>query len=195
MSYLGEYVLTLDKNYRPVSVITARNAMCLLCKDAAVALDDHYNTYSFDDWTVYGEMVEDDDSRHFIEGARKKFLVPDIILLRSFALKEARHMHVRYSRKKLFIRDGYTCLYCGDKLTVSKLTMDHIVPRSQGGRKTWGNSATACGPCNSKKDNRTPEEANMPLLKEAATPENDPVLFFWFVPESKRKKWKDFIKV
>ncbi|MFC4700751.1 HNH endonuclease [Glaciecola siphonariae] len=64
----------------------------------------------------------------------------------------------------LFRRDSNTCLYCGDTFSTVKLTRDHIIPRSRGGKNTWTNSATACKRCNHAKGARTPEEANMKLL-------------------------------
>jgi hypothetical protein len=64
----------------------------------------------------------------------------------------------------LFRRDDNTCLYCGDTFSIQKLTRDHIIPRSRGGKNSWTNAATACRRCNHAKGARTPEEANMKLL-------------------------------
>lgn len=64
----------------------------------------------------------------------------------------------------LFARDNYTCLYCGNHFKSSQLTLDHIVPSSRGGKKTWTNSASACKRCNVVKGARTPEEAHMELI-------------------------------
>jgi len=64
----------------------------------------------------------------------------------------------------LFRRDQYICAYCGDEFTPAKLTRDHIHPQSRGGRNGWMNVVSACKPCNVRKDNKTPEEAHMPLL-------------------------------
>jgi len=71
---------------------------------------------------------------------------------------------------KLFQRDERTCLYCGERFSPADLTRDHVVPTSRGGRDAWGNVVTACKPCNNRKDNRTPEEAGMPLLALPYTP-------------------------
>ena len=64
----------------------------------------------------------------------------------------------------LFGRDNYTCLYCGKQFKSSQLTLDHIIPRSRGGKKTWMNAATSCKRCNLLKAARTPEEAGMSLI-------------------------------
>lgn len=64
----------------------------------------------------------------------------------------------------LFRRDHFICAYCGNEFQPSRLTRDHIIPRSRGGSNNWMNVVTACKSCNTHKDNRTPEEAHMPLL-------------------------------
>jgi 5-methylcytosine-specific restriction endonuclease McrA len=62
--------------------------------------------------------------------------------------------------------DKYLCQYCGDQFPHKELTLDHVMPVSRGGPKSWKNLVAACHKCNHKKGNRTPEEANMPLLSE-----------------------------
>ena len=79
------------------------------------------------------------------------------------------------SNHNLFDRDGRRCLYCGRteaqvRRGGHRLTRDHVVPVSRGGRDTWRNVATACEPCNNRKADRTPDEAGMPLLAEPRTP-------------------------
>jgi hypothetical protein len=68
------------------------------------------------------------------------------------------------SNRILFARDRHICLYCGQRFPARELTRDHVVPASRGGRDVYSNLATACRACNSRKDDRTPEEARMPLL-------------------------------
>lgn len=67
------------------------------------------------------------------------------------------------TRRMLFIRDNHTCAYCGSVLPDSKLEMEHVTPASKGGRTSWTNIVSACRPCNSRKDNKTPAEAGMKL--------------------------------
>jgi len=67
-------------------------------------------------------------------------------------------------KAKLFRRDRHTCAYCGEVFTERDLSCDHVRPQSRGGGWTWMNLVTACGPCNGRKADRTPEEARMPLL-------------------------------
>lgn len=78
------------------------------------------------------------------------------------------------SKRNIIIRDNYTCQYCGKQLP--KLTIDHIHPKSRGGPNTWENLVAACAKCNGTKADRTPEEANMKLLRKPFKP-NDYMMF------------------
>ncbi len=77
----------------------------------------------------------------------------------------------------LFQRDGYLCLYCGDKFHYRELSRDHVTPFSQGGQDTWTNVVTACVRCNNFKAGRTPEEAGMALLAIPFTPTRAEYIF------------------
>ena len=70
----------------------------------------------------------------------------------------------------MFVRDEYTCQYCGDKLGKKSCTVDHIIPKSQGGKNKWENTVTCCFDCNNKKDRHLPSECGMVLLKKPLTP-------------------------
>ena len=70
----------------------------------------------------------------------------------------------RPTRKNIFDRDKAVCQYCSAQLVYSKATVDHILPRSRGGKNTWSNLVLSCAPCNTKKGNKTPHEAGMTLL-------------------------------
>jgi 5-methylcytosine-specific restriction endonuclease McrA len=81
---------------------------------------------------------------------------------------------VRFSRINVLTRDGFRCQYCGVKQLARDLTLDHVVPRSQGGAATWTNIVAACRACNGKKANRTPEQAGMKLLSRPVRPKTLP---------------------
>ncbi|MEM1251669.1 MAG: HNH endonuclease [Cyanobacteria bacterium P01_H01_bin.21] len=83
------------------------------------------------------------------------------------------------NRREILRRDGHTCQYCGSH---RQLTLDHVMPRSQGGAHTWENVVTACAPCNSRKGSRTPEAADMPLKRHPKAPMHPVIAFaeqFW----------------
>jgi 5-methylcytosine-specific restriction endonuclease McrA len=87
---------------------------------------------------------------------------PAVIQYNARIVKQSRKP--RYSRNALFVRDGGACQYCGVHLKKSAATVDHIVPRAQGGRTNWENVALSCQTCNHRKADRTPQQAGMPLL-------------------------------
>lgn len=76
----------------------------------------------------------------------------------------------KFSRKNVYLRDNYTCQYCGKRFSPNDLTFDHIVPRCHGGKTTWDNIVTACKTCNGKKGGKTLEEAHMHLLNQPFVP-------------------------
>ena len=77
---------------------------------------------------------------------------------------------VRFSRANIFARDGFTCQYCGERRTSKELTYDHLLPKSRGGRTEWTNIVTCCIPCNLRKDDHTPDECGMRLLRPPVKP-------------------------
>lgn len=98
-------------------------------------------------------------------GERSSITANSIIALRGPAYAAAHMHHVPpLSNRELFHRDRHMCAYCGTMLSSQRLTRDHVVPLSRGGRDTWMNVVTACRHCNQKKGCRTPERAGMELL-------------------------------
>lgn len=119
--------------------------------------------------TVY-ETFEDE-----VKSQSRTFKIPAVIGL----LKMVPYKHsgrVTLSKLNLLIRDGFTCQYCGRELRPYTVTVDHIVPVSRGGARDWMNVVAACKPCNGKKDNRTPDEAHMPLRGKPWVPTRKVVL-------------------
>lgn len=118
--------------------------------------------------------------------------LPSVISLKEYVPTAPRAAFTRFN---VFLRDGFTCQYCGTRLPAHDLTFDHVVPRSKGGRTTWDNVVAACGPCNMRKANRTPREASMPLRKPAIEP-----TAHWlrnvgrsFPPGYLHESWRDFL--
>lgn len=109
-----------------------------------------------------------------IRSACDEFEVPAIIRLLSRVKRP--HRPPRFTRRVLFNRDGWKCVYCGKKLTALDATVDHIVPRSHGGRTSWKNCVTSCKPCNKRKADRTPAEAGMRL---GVVPKNPNPYHIW----------------
>jgi 5-methylcytosine-specific restriction endonuclease McrA len=106
---------------------------------------------------------------------------------------------VLWSRRRVLIRDGYRCIYCGAGvgerhrgrvLTRGDFTVEHLIPRSRGGRNTWGNTACACRWCNNRKADRTPHEAGLRLLWEPKRPRVNYLVVSGDVPA----EWKTYLR-
>jgi hypothetical protein len=97
-------------------------------------------------------------------GERSEFITSSIVMIRGRHRIPLGHAHVGLTKHRLFIRDRQICAYCGNRFVETELTVEHIVPVSRGGRHEWTNVVTACRSCNTRKGNRRPEEANMPLI-------------------------------
>jgi 5-methylcytosine-specific restriction endonuclease McrA len=105
----------------------------------------------------------------FARSARSNLKLPSVLRLKSY-VKPRGTGAVRFCRENVYIRDNFTCQYCGDRLSAKQLTLDHVVPASKNGKKIWTNVVSACRSCNQRKANRTPLTANMPLLSEPKVP-------------------------
>lgn len=141
-------VLVLNASYEPLNIVSVRRAIVLLLKEKA-------------------ELVE--AARAKIRAERMHMDVPLVIRLVTY-VPIPRRLPLPLSRRTVLARDMYACQYCGTQPGRTELTIDHIVPRSRGGVTSWENVVTACGPCNRRKGNRTPDEANMRLLSTPSRP-------------------------
>jgi len=96
--------------------------------------------------------------------------LPSVVRLLRYARIVTRFGFVRCTRRNVLLRDSYQCQYCGVKCRPGAITIDHVVPRSRGGKTTWTNVVAACHPCNRKKGSRPLEKSGMNLLKVPRRP-------------------------
>jgi hypothetical protein len=157
-------VLVLNSDYTPINVTTVFKGFKLVDKGKAEILK------AGDNPIIAGE---------------KEFLRPLIIRLYNYV--KFRFHKLKINRNRLFRRDNYACVYCGNK---RNLTVDHVIPKSRGGQNTWLNLVTCCSHCNRVKDNRTPEEAGMRFLKQPY----EPSIFSEVVNPSIESVWQEFKK-
>jgi 5-methylcytosine-specific restriction endonuclease McrA len=114
---------------------------------------------------ITGKAVPLENYPDLVRSQRLAFHLPAVVVMRyQVRTQRRRQLFDAPSRKAVFIRDGFRCQYCGLRVSMRTGTRDHVMPRSRGGADTLSNVVTACVPCNTRKDNRTPSEANMPLL-------------------------------
>ena len=134
----GYRVLLLDKSFRPLRALNWRRAILL-------------------DLAGRVEVLQYYERK--IRTASASFSMPAV--MRSPNWVERSPQVVALTRRNVLLRDGNTCVYCGFVGVGRELTIDHVLPRSRGGRSAWENLVAACGPCNRRKGDRTPEEAGM----------------------------------
>ncbi|CAN5818024.1 HNH endonuclease [soil metagenome] len=166
MSALSGHVLVLNQDYRAVAVCSVERAVILVLLHKA-------------------ELVAALPDRA-VRSAREAYPWPSVVRLKMF-------VHVPYkgillSRRNVFRRDGHRCQYCG---AGDRLTLDHVMPRSRSGKDAWDNLVTACVPCNNRKGNQTPEEANMPLKRKPFRPSY--VMFFRDYVGTLEDSWKPYL--
>lgn len=132
-----------------------------------------------------------------VRSATASWQLPAVVVMR-YQVKTGRKRRIFDvpSRKVVFIRDSFTCQYCGTRLTMASGTRDHVIPRSRGGADVLTNVVAACMPCNTRKDNRTPEEAGMRLRSKprALTEEEKLRCLLRTVRRSERSTWLDCLR-
>ena len=132
------------------------------------------------------EVIEYDESHIIRTIGGLEFFLPKIIRLLNMVKVPFHYGEEHFSRDGVIRRDENTCGYCGKKDSSDKMTWDHILPRSRGGADSWMNAITACRPCNGRKADRTPEEADMKLLWEPTVPKR--IYFRSDKPRRKKNK-------
>jgi 5-methylcytosine-specific restriction endonuclease McrA len=163
-------VLVLNRSYLPVHVTSVRRAFSLVYQGVARVVDEQYETFDFDSWRDLA-IRAGDDSIGVVGGLIR---VPRVILLTAFDRIPKRH--VRFSRINVYGRDRSTCQYCGRRFPRTELNLDHVVPRSKGGRTTWQNVVCSCLDCNRRKGGRTPQQAGMRLIAPPRRPRWTPMV-------------------
>ncbi len=162
-----QQVLVLNASYEPLNVTTVRRAHVLVFKGKAEVLEHLPKP---------------------LRTATDTYRWPHVIRLVQY-VRVPRAVQRKISRRALFARDGWRCVYCGT--TSGRLTLDHVLPRSRGGESVWENVVTACAPCNHRKGNRTAEEAHMELRFLPKPPA--PVLFIQLAAPRIPQGWKQYL--
>lgn len=164
---LSNGVLVLNRNWMAIHVCSLQRAISLLVQDLAQVVTDDYQTYDFDSWLEVSEHVARSGNQ-FINSPNFRLAVPDVIILTRFHRIPPRT--VKFNRRNIYIRDNHTCQYCGARPSREELTIDHVVPRSKGGRSEWENIVLACQSCNAKKGNRLLDDTSMKLSRPPRKP-------------------------
>ena len=161
---LNLQTLVLNRSWMPVAITTVRRAICLLATGVAKAVNP--STYEEADWDGWIERGPKEGGS--LAGVGFEFPLPEVIVLTQY--NGFLDLPVAFTRRNVYRRDGFTCVYCGESPSTSDLTIDHVLPRSRGGDTSWENCVTACHTCNARKADRTPEEVGKPLAKAPGVP-------------------------
>lgn len=160
------HVLVLNQDYSALTICSVQRAIVLIHLHKA-------------------EMVASAPGR-FIRSPRTAFPCPSIVRLKMFV--RVPYRRIMLSRKNVLRRDGFRCQYCGVR---DGLTVDHVFPKSRGGKDTWENLVAACTSCNNRKGNRTPDEARMPLRRKPFRPSH--VMFIRDYVGDVADTWKPYL--
>ena len=176
---LMEQTLLLNATYEPLKVVHWQKAITLWCQGKV-------------------EIIASHDRE--IRAVSFSVKLPSVIRLLRYVRIKKRFDYVPFSRANIYARDGYTCQYCGmrplrpnGRPDLTELTLDHVVPVSQGGRKDWENIVTCCVSCNRRKGGRTPVEARMRLVKPPRRPDSAPAIRITIGLRNAPDSWRDYL--
>jgi len=176
---LNAHVLVLNKLWMAVRVTSAQRAFSLLYRDLAEVIhvgDGSYAGYDFGSWAdlALGRRQFENDDYEWVRTVRLRIAVPKVIRLLGY--DKLPQQGVKLNRRNIFARDCSTCQYCGQRAPLSELSLDHLLPRSQGGKSTWENLVCCCVACNARKGGRTPQQAHMLPMRKPFKPRRNPVI-------------------
>jgi len=188
-------VLVLNKHYMAIRIVGARRAFSLLFRQLAEVVsfeDGVYSNYDFESWCQVSEFKRnfEPDGCDWVSTVNFYVAVPRIIRLLFY--DRLPRTDVKFNRRNIFARDKNRCQYCGKKRATTELSLDHIIPRSLGGKSIWENIVCACTECNVRKGGRAPKEAGMTLIQKPAKPKHNPLVHI-HLGHQRYKSWKQFL--
>lgn len=182
---LEKPVLVMNRAWQPVQVVSVQRALIMLAKEAARVVNvEDYQLFTWEDWA----KLRPADGEDRIKSLHCEFRVPEVIVLCEYSKLPKRG--VVFSRRNVYRRDDFTCQLCGKRPGSEELTIDHVVPRAQGGVSSWTNCVLACTKCNATKRDRTPEQAGMKLKKQPTAPTWKPL---YADSKVRLESWSKFI--
>ena len=192
---LDANVLVLNKHYMALRVTSARRAFGMVYGRIAEVVSceaDQYLSYDFDSWRQVSEFrAKYQRERHeWVRCVRFEIAVPRIIRLLFY--DRLPRQTVKFNRRNIYARDRNRCQYCGKRFPTPELSLDHVTPRSLGGKTTWENVVCACVACNVRKGGQTPHRVGMRLTAKPVKPRRSPVIQLRLTSE-KYASWKQFL--
>ena len=161
-------VLVLDSSYRPIKQISWQKAMTLFFQDKIEVIREYKDTW--------------------ISSPSKRFRLPAVIRLVNYIFKLP--WGIKLTRTNIFIRDKGKCQYCDKRLNKSRFTVDHVIPKSKGGKSSWENLVCSCSKCNTYKGDKSLKEMGIKLKKKPEQPKNN---LFMILKDESPECWLDFL--
>mgnify|MGYP001391255891 FL=1 len=192
---INQKVLVLNRGYVAIGVVSARQAFSLLCRETAEIISSQngrYETFGLRDWIDVARLQKEFEPNvhQWIRLPSLEIAIPKIVRLLMY--DKFIKPKVRLSRQNIYSRDKNMCQYCGKRFATKDLTIDHVVPRVQGGINSWSNLVCACLSCNTKKGGRTPKQASMALVQKPVKPKQCDSLKLR-IGKAQYHSWKNFL--
>jgi 5-methylcytosine-specific restriction endonuclease McrA len=168
------HALVLNASFEPLHIVTWQRAIQLLFQGKV-------------------EVVEESDQE--VRTVRMTIKIPAVLRLLNYVPLTKKKQIVRFSRTNIFLRDNNICQYCGIQFNKTHLTLDHVIPIVQSGRKSWENIVTACKPCNQRKGGRTPAQAGLSLIRKPKQPNWLPTASIQLGVTRTPERWKIYLKL
>ena len=192
-SSLTRSVLILNRFWQPVNIVSVRRAFGLLFCNNAKVIYNHYDNYRIIDGEMWlQESIKNipKDKSEWVATPNSRIKIPKILLLKEYSQIPTREP--KLTRGNIFRRDGYRCQYTGKVYPSDRLNIDHVIPKSYGGKSTWENLVTSSIDANQKKGNRLPHEAGLKLIRKPVRPKWR-VFTIDFSAENIDADWRIFI--
>jgi 5-methylcytosine-specific restriction endonuclease McrA len=194
MSLLNSPTLVLNKLWVPVSVESVKESITKAFSGIANFIDEEtYQIYNWENWVDAFSLSREEDSLSskykFISTVSMFIRIPEIILLKKYS--KIPKVEIKLTRRNLLIRDNFRCFYTGEKVTSKTATIDHVIPKSKGGKTVWTNVVICSFDANIRKADKTLEEAGLKLRKKPEKPIWNPL--YTFSNPRRPKSWDKFI--
>lgn len=165
MKKLNKPILVLNKLWLAIRIKTLKEAIKILSRGRACVVNPNdYQMYKWEDW-IKVKVLEDED---YIKASHYKIKIPEVIVLISY--KEVPNYNIKFSKKNIFKRDRYICQYTGKEVSLNNADVDHIIPKSKGGKTTWDNCVVCSKDVNRKKSDKLLNDTKYKLIKKPKKP-------------------------
>ncbi|RTK97166.1 MAG: HNH endonuclease [Neisseriaceae bacterium] len=190
MSLANRKVLVLNKSWQAISVVSLEKALKKVAgtysdgtpKAKIIDCVNDFRSFTWQDWTELKPEINES----CMKGVSCILRIPEVIQYTRYDKVPKKKVH--YNRRTIYKRDNNTCQYCQKMKNSEELSLDHVVPKCQGGLTTWENIVVACTDCNSKKAGRTPKQAGMKLLRKPMKPKSN-----FFTGDIRIESWSQFL--